>query len=92
MSDEEGGKDPSEGGVQVAYPGDSVGQGYIPVGPEVEETTTVEKILAMRTKQVRLLLFYKTKLLPAKNFHCFVINLLKIHLSYKLKSCVQFVL
>lgn len=56
MSDEEGEKEPAEGGVQAAYPGDSAGQVYIPVGPEVEETTTVEKILAMRTKQARFLL------------------------------------
>lgn len=61
MSDEEGEKEPAEGGVQAAYPGDSVGQGYIPVGPEVEETTTVEKILAMRTKQVGLLILYFIK-------------------------------
>ena len=59
LSDEEGEKEPTEGGVQAAYPGDIGGQGYIPVGPEVEETTTVEKILAMRTKQVRVLLLYK---------------------------------
>ena len=59
LSDEEGEKEPAEGGVQAAYPGDIAGQSYIPVGPEVEETTTVEKILAMRTKQVRLLLLYK---------------------------------
>lgn len=59
LSDEEGEKEPTEGGVQAAYPGDIAGQGYIPVGPEVEETTTVEKILSMRTKQVRSLLLYK---------------------------------
>lgn len=74
MSDEEGEKEPVEG-VQAAYPGDSAGQGYIPVGTEVEETTTVEKILAMRTKQVKLLALYKTQLWLAENFHCFVISI-----------------
>lgn len=58
MSDEEGEKEPVEGSVQAAYPNDGPGQGYIPVGPEVEETTTVEKILAMRTKQASFLLMY----------------------------------
>lgn len=38
------------------YGGDGTAQNYVPVGPEVEETTTVEKILAMRTKQVLVLL------------------------------------
>lgn len=75
LSDEEGEKEPVEGGVQSAYPGDSAGQSYIPVGPEVEETTTVEKILAMRTKQVKLLEWYKTQLWLAENFHCFVISI-----------------
>jgi len=75
LSDEEGEKEPVEGGVQSAYPGDSAGQSYIPVGPEVEETTTVEKILAMRTKQVKLLEWYKTQLWLAENFHCFAISI-----------------
>ena len=55
LSDEEGEKDTVEGGVQATYPGDGAGQVHLPVGPEVEETTTVEKILAMRTKQARYL-------------------------------------
>ena len=84
MSDEEGEKETTEGGVQAAYPGDSAGQGYVPVGPEVEETTTVEKILALRTKQVRLILLYKTQLWPSENFHCFVTNLIFIYLPIDL--------
>ena len=60
MSDEEGEKEPAaEGAMQAAYPGDGAGQSYIPVGPEVEETTTVEKILAMRTKQVIFCLIFR---------------------------------
>ena len=55
MSDEDGEKEPVEGSV---VQGDGAGQSYVPVVPEVEETTTVEKILAMRTKQVRVLLLY----------------------------------
>lgn len=58
LSDEEGEKERVEGGVPAAYPGDGAGPGYVPVGPEVEETTTVEKILAMRTKQARFLLVH----------------------------------
>ena len=38
--------------VPPTYTGDGVAQNYVPVGPEVEETMTVEKILALRTKQV----------------------------------------
>ena len=55
LSEEEGEKETAEGGVPATFPGDSTGQAHIPMGPEVEETTTVEKILAMRTKQVRRL-------------------------------------
>ena len=76
--------------MQAAYPGDIAGQSYIPVGPEVEETTTVEKILAMRTKQVRLLLLYKLNYdLQKISIVLYLTHLLLIHLSYKLKSCVQ---
>ena len=58
LSEEEGEKEPGEGAVPVTFPADGAAQSYIPVGPEVEETTTVEKILAMRTKQVSVLLLY----------------------------------
>lgn len=59
LSDEDGEKEHVEGAVPAAtYAGNSAGQSYVPVGPEVEETMTVEKILAMRAKQVRVLSLY----------------------------------
>ncbi|KAL9976050.1 hypothetical protein ACROYT_G013284 [Oculina patagonica] len=73
LSEEEGEKEPTEGGVQAAFPVDGTGQGYIPVGPEVEETTTVEKILAMRTKQDEELGNYEEFMVKFKNYsylHC----------------------
>ena len=80
LSDEDGEKEPAENSVPSGYGGDGTAQNYVPVGPEVEETTTVEKILAMRTKQV-LVLFdffnFKTFMNGHKNsleiiatFHC----------------------
>lgn len=60
MSDEDAEKEPVEGAVPSAYTGDGASQSYVPVGPEVEETTVVEKILAMRTKQVRVCFVFNT--------------------------------
>ena len=52
LSDEDGEKEQVDTAVPLTYTGDVAAQNYAPAGPEVEETTTVEKILAMRTKQV----------------------------------------
>lgn len=73
LSEEEGEKETAEGGVPATFPGDSTGQAHIPVGPEVEETTTVEKILAMRTKQDEEFGSYEEFLVKFKNYsylHC----------------------
>jgi len=53
LSEEEGEKEPiNDIAASSTFPTD-VAASYFPVAPEVEETTIVEKILAMRTKQVR---------------------------------------
>lgn len=71
--------------MPATFPGDSTGQAHIPVGPEVEETTTVEKILAMRTKQVRrlwlihrynlIVKYYKAKIWFLKTFLGFYLKI-----------------
>lgn len=74
LSDEDGEKEHVEGAVPAAtYAGNSAGQSYVPVGPEVEETMTVEKILAMRAKQDEEVGAYEEFFVKFKNYsylHC----------------------
>lgn len=73
LSDEDGEKEHVDSAVPPTYTGDGVAQNYVPVGPEVEETMTVEKILALRTKQDEGLGTYEEFFVKFKNYsylHC----------------------
>lgn len=81
LSDEDGEKEPVDSSVPSGYGGDGTAQSYVSVGPEVEETTTVEKILAMRTKQVLVLLNFlivklsrTVKKTALKLSQCFIVS------------------